>query len=388
MIPRGSRTAKRFNTRLKGTRLMHHSCRTLPSICALLVLVLPLQAADQPGVVSRTFIYDEAPFPQCHASTIAETPQGLVAAWFGGTHEKHPDVGIWVARHAAGHWTTPVEVANGIQYSTPAGDVYRHPTWNPVLFQYPDGPLVLFWKCGPSPSTWWGMMAESSDHGETWHAVRRLPEHIDGPVRNKPLLLEDGTLLSGSSTEFDGWRVHFEMSSDRGHTWQRTPAIHDGKEFGAIQPTILQPGEGKLLALCRNQDGNGQILETTSEDGGKTWTTPAPGMLPNPNSGIDGVTLASGTHLLVYNHTHRGKGNPRGRAMINLAVSDDGVHWQAALTLDREERSEFSYPAIIQTSDGLVHITYTWKRTRVRHTVVDPAKLQPQPFTSAEWPLP
>ena len=121
-------------------------------------------AGDIPGLVSRGFIYEQAPFPECHASTIAETPEGLVAAWFGGTEEKHPDVGIWISRFRSGVWSAPVEVANGVQHTFVDGKVHRHPTWNPVLFQYPNGPLALFWKCGPDPATWWGVMSLSTDH--------------------------------------------------------------------------------------------------------------------------------------------------------------------------------------------------------------------------------
>ncbi len=330
---------------------------------------------DATGVVSREFIYVTAPYPECHASTIEETPSGLIAAWFGGTEEKHPDVGIWVARQVDGHWIESVEVANGVQYSLPDGTVYRHPTWNPVLFQYPNGPLLLFWKCGPTPDTWWGMMAQSDDHGKTWTNERRLPEHIDGPVRNKPVLLADGALLCGSSTEFDGWRVHFERTYDFGHTWQRTPAIHDGKSVGAIQPTLLRHQDGSIQALCRNKDGEGRILSTTSKDGGLTWSELVPTHLPNPNSGIDAVTLSDGRHLLVYNHTNRRTGTPRGREMINVAVSDDGQQWHQTVTLENEPKAEFSYPAVIQSKDGLVHITYTWKRQRIVHVVLRPSEL-------------
>lgn len=330
---------------------------------------------EAPGLISREFLYLNAPYPECHASTIEETPSGLIAAWFGGTEEKHPDVGIWVTRQVDGRWTESVEVATGVQYSRPDGSVHRHPTWNPVLFQYPNGPLLLFWKCGPSPDTWWGMMARSEDHGKTWTSAHRLPEHIDGPVRNKPILLEDGTLLCGSSTEFDGWRVHFESTKDFGLTWQRTPAIHDGKSVGAIQPTLLRHKDGSIQALCRNKDGEGKILSTTSTDGGLSWSELVPIHLPNPNSGIDGVTLADGRHLLVYNHTNRRTGTPRGREMINVAVSDDGLQWHQVMTLDNEPKAEFSYPAVIQSKDGLVHITYTWKRQRVVHIVLQPAKL-------------
>ena len=102
--------------------------------------------------------------------------------------------------------------------------------------------------------------------------------------------------------------------------------------------------------------------------------------LPNPNSGIDAVTLADGRQLLVYNHTTEGRG------VLNVAVSEDGEHWQAALVLEDEPGAEFSYPAVIQTSDGLVHVTYTWKRRRIRHVVIDPRKLTLRPIVDGAWP--
>jgi predicted neuraminidase len=357
------------------------------AVLALLLQTSFLAAAEQPGIVLREFIYKEAPFPECHASTIEETPGGLVAAWFGGTEEKHPDVGIWVSRQENGKWTIPVEVADGVQYLGVDGKPHRHPTWNPVLFQYANGPLMLFWKCGPTPDTWWGMKAQSLDDGKTWSTAERLPEHIDGPVRNKPILLKSGVLLCGSSTEFDGWRVHFEMTSDHGKTWQRTPAIHDGKTVGAIQPTLLRHPDGAIQALCRNKNGEGSILSTFSKDDGKTWSELTPIDLPNPNSGIDGVTLADGRHLLVYNHTHRNSGSPRARAMMNVAISSDGINWKPALLLDNEAKAEFSYPAVIQKSDGQVHVTYTWKRQRLTHVVVRPADLVLGEFKDGQWPL-
>ena len=85
-------------------------------------------AAALPGFERAEFIYQTAPFPECHASTIEETPNGLIAAWFGGSREKGPDVGIWISRCEKGSWTPPVEVANGIQHKTK-----RYPCWNPVL---------------------------------------------------------------------------------------------------------------------------------------------------------------------------------------------------------------------------------------------------------------
>lgn len=360
--------------------------QTLFGLTSVFLASLVACAGDDPAILHKGFIYEKASYPECHASTIEETPAGLVAAWFGGTGEKYPDVGIWVSRHIDGSWAPSVEVANGIQYTLTDGTVQRHPTWNPVLFQYPDGPLALYWKCGPSPSTWWGMMSESIDNGATWSEARRLPEHIDGPVRNKPVLLNDGTLLCGSSTESDGWRVHFELTSDHGKTWQRTPAIHDGKTFGAIQPTLLRHPDGVIQALCRNRDGDGMTLSTISSDRGRSWSDLKPVNIPNPNSGIDAVTLQDGRHLLVYNHTNRNKGTPRGREMINVAVSDDGFDWKPALTLDRESKAEFSYPAVIQAKDGKVHITYTFKRQKVRYFVLDADKLTLKAWNGGAWP--
>ncbi|MBE0542726.1 MAG: exo-alpha-sialidase [Verrucomicrobia bacterium] len=334
-------------------------------------------AIAQPGLVKSGFIYETAPFPQCHASTIAESKSGVVAAWFGGTREKHPDVGIWVSRLQRGKWTSPVEVANGVQYLKADGSAHRHPCWNPVLFQPRQGPLMLFYKVGPDPRTWWGMLTTSTDGGKTWSEPRRLPEHIDGPVKNKPVQLANGDILCPSSTEHDGWRVHFERTSDLGKTWSRVGPVNDGKEFSAIQPSILFLGGDKLMALGRTRQG--MIFQIASDDLAQTWGAMTATALPNPNSGTDAVTLKDGRHLLVYNHV------AKGRSPLNVAVSTDGQNWQAALVLEHEP-GEYSYPAVMQAKDGRVHITYTWKRQRVKHAVLDPAKLQLRPMPDGQWP--
>src|SRR5262249_11293034 len=152
--------------RAREVRLMRHRERLflIPTI-ALLAGAAPGLGGEgekPPGVVRSEVIYEKAPFPQCHASTIAETKAGLGAAWVRGTREKHPDVGIWVSRHVGGKWTAPVEVADGKQADR------RLPCWNPVLFQPKAGPLLLFYRVGPSPSRWWTLLMKSQDHGKTW----------------------------------------------------------------------------------------------------------------------------------------------------------------------------------------------------------------------------
>jgi predicted neuraminidase len=347
-----------------------------PAVAAFLSLLAAAAFAAEPrspAVVATEFLNEHATYPECHASTLVEIAPGqIVAAWFGGTKERNPDVGIWVARQENGRWLPAVEVANGIQPTGP-----RLPTWNPVLFLPKSGPLVLFYKVGPSPSTWWGMVTTSADGGKTWSPSRRLPEGILGPIKNKPLQLADGSWLAPSSTEGnkDGWLVHFEISHDAGATWSAVGPIGKGPGFDAIQPSILFHKDGSLEALCRTKQG--VVAQTWSKDQGKTWSALTAIDLPNPNSGTDAVTLADGRHLLVYNHSAHRAGEAKGnRYPLDVALSSDGLAWTRVLTLETEPSvAGYSYPAVIQTADGLVHVTYTWDRKLIKHVILDPRKL-------------
>ena len=340
---------------------------------ALTWLSVKLAAAGDPAIVLSEHVFTDKPTPECHASTIVETPAGLVAAWFAGKEEGTNDVGIWLARRDAKSWSKPVEIFNGAQ---PNGT--RHPCWNPVLFQQPGGPLHLFFKVGPRPNSWWGMHATSDDGGRSWGKAVRLPGKVLGPIRNKPVLSPNGVLLCGSSTEEPslGWRVIMERTPDWGKTWEQVGPLNE-RDFGAIQPTILRWGPGRLQILCRTQTAK-TIAESWSTDEGKSWPQLKPTVLPNPNSGIDAVMLADGRGVLVYNHTMKG------RSPLNIAVSSDGKTWLAGPVLEDTPRREFSYPAVIQTSDGMIHTTYTDDRERIKHVVVDPAKMQLKPMEDAK----
>lgn len=324
--------------------------------------------APNPAVLKAELIYglDGRPTPQCHASTIVQATDGtMLAAWFGGTREGNDDVGIWVARQGVdGKWGKPVEVANGVQ----AGGK-RFPCWNPVLFQPQGAPLMLFFKVGPKPNQWWGEFMVSDDAGKSWRGRTKIPNGGIGPVKDKPVQLAGGAILCPSSDESGGaWRVHFEMTADMGKSWKKIGPIDGCDAFPSIQPAILKLGGEKLQILCRTR-GKGVISTSVSEDDGKTWSALRATTLLNPNSGIDAVTLADGRHLLVYNPTKRG------RTPLAVAVSNDGIKWKDAVTLETEP-GEYSYPAMIQAADGKVHITYTWKRQSVKHVVLDPAKLK------------
>jgi len=311
--------------------------------------------------VEKEFIFETAPFPSCHASTIVETKPGeFLAAWFGGTAEGKPDVAVWGAFRRSGRWSEPFELAR-------EKDV---PAYNPVLF-FAGNQLCLHYKFGPSPQTWSAAVRRSTDAGASWSSVEYWPAGLLGPIKNKPLTLDDGTIIAGSSVESYGtWACWVERSADGGKTWAKygpvtAPSARYGgrRPSGIIQPAIVRLRDGRLRMYVRATSDIGKICWSDSTDGGRTWTPAQPTGLPNPNSGIDAVGLRDGRIVLVYNHSERG------RSPLNVAVSADGDHWNSFLALETEP-GEFSYPAVIQASDGGIHVTYTWNRKRIRHAEI------------------
>ncbi len=337
------------------------------------------------GIVADEFIAAKMPFPESHAATLAETPEGLVVAWFGGTKERNPDVEVWMSKLSKnGKWTAPISIANGI-----INDSLRYACWNPVLYQVPQGDLLLFYKVGPNVAEWKGWMKRSKDHGKTWSPAIALPADCLGPVKNKPVLLNNGILLAASSTEGSkGWNLHMEFSSDLGTTWTRGTDLLADKGIKAIQPSILKHTDGRLQLLARTQQR--ALAEAWSSDNGKTWSTVSLSSMPNNNSGADAVSLSNGMQLLVYNHVvaHDSIKNGKGpRTPLNLAISKDGIKWSAALVLEDSPISQYSYPSIIESADGMVHIVYTWRREGIKYVKVDPSQLQTGLIVNGKWPI-
>lgn len=322
------------------------------------------------------FVADPMPTASCHASTIVEAQPGtFLAAWFGGTAEGKPDVAIWGSRREGGKWAPPVELVREPEIAT----------YNPVLFRAADGLLWLYYKFGPHPSSWTAGRTFSRDHGRTWSPAEHLPAGLYGPIRAKPLVLEDGTIVSGTSVEsYGSWACWIERSTDRGRTWTRhgpitvprpasasaragaqAPAGVEGafswrRTHGIIQPVVVPMGGTRLRFFARSTGTIGRICVADSDDLGKTWTEARPIELPNPNSGIDVVRLKGGRFVLIYNHT------TTGRTPLNLAVSRDGEHWTPFHVLESEP-GEYSYPAMIQASDGNLRLTYTWNRKKIKY---------------------
>ena len=320
----------------------------------------------------HAYLFKDAPFKSCHASTIAETDNGdLVVACFGGSYEGCEDVCIWVTRLPKGDftWTEPVIAADGV-----LNDSVRKACYNPVLQQMPNGELWLFFKIGSCVADWTGWLTKSRDGGKTWSTREPLPEGFLGPTKNKPLLLDD-RLICPSSTEKDGWRIHFEILDLTTNEWHKVGPVKAAKalttmdkgkrnarpkEIMCIQPTLLQMADGSIKALCRTK--NGRIATTTSHDGGETWSKVTLTDLPNNNSGIDAVTLSDGRHVLIYNPVSVKAGKEMGpRTPLAIAVSNDGENWYKITEMGEtsDSQGELSYPAIIQGANGHLYFTDT-----------------------------
>jgi predicted neuraminidase len=320
-------------------------------LLALLAFSAALNAA-----VQQQFIFETAPFASCHAATIVETKDGThLAAWFGGDAEGKPNVAIWGARLENGRWTAPFEIVREPNIAT----------YNPVLFHSKDGTLWLYYKFGPHPTRWSAGRMSSRDDGKTWSKPDHLPAGLYGPIKNKPLVLRDGSIVSGTSVEsYNAWTVWVERSTDNAKTWTKHgPVEYPGDVYAAIQPAIVPLRGGRLRMFVRTTDHIGRIAKADSSDGGRTWTPLTLTDLPNPNSGIDAVGLQDGRIVMVYNDTKKG------RTPLNLAVSADGERWKMFHALESEP-GEFSYPAIIQSRDGSVDVVYTWNRKRIKHAKI------------------
>jgi alpha-L-fucosidase len=317
----------------------------------------------KPQILEEGYIFDQAEFKSCHASTVVQLANGkIMAAWFGGTEEGSPDVCIWMSVKENTGWTKPARIAEGFQ-----PDGKPSPCWNPVLFQNKNGKLYLHYKVGPNPREWWAMYKVSADHGKTWSKPTPLPHGMLGPIKNKPVQLSDGNILHPSSTESideKKWIIHLEQSDPALTHWKKITL--DCDTFNAIQPSLLfYPGH-KMQLLARSKEN--VIVQSWSDDDGKTWSRVTTTNLPNPNSGIDAVSKPDrALQLLVYNPLTTGKEWWEGRSVLKLAASKDGVQWTDLYTLEEHQKGEYSYPAIIYDDQGNIHITYTADRSKIRY---------------------
>lgn len=390
-------------------------------------------AHDRQGILCDQFVYDftTAAHPSVHSASVAELNNGdLLATFFLGAREGAPDVCIYTARKPkdATDWEPLQLVANGDlrqgakTYGTEIDstltepivtNVNRKACYNPVLFQIPDGDLLLFYKIGKNVRDWTGYMMRSSDDGKTWSDPRaelavashptpssqlspvQCSDSLLGAIKNQPIylpagfrcangtVLEHGRILSPSSKETGTaskeksgkWRSYIEVSEDDGYTWALYGPVPQASHIGTIQPALLVHPDGRIQMLCRthrpsdNEAHYARIATAFSDDGGLTWgEMQLIEDLPNNNSGIGAVTLKDGTFALVYNPFSLVPGPDKPlRNPCCIATSHDGLHWEHRLTLESSPISQYSYPSLLMGSDGTLHAIYTWRRQGIKY---------------------
>ncbi len=290
-------------------------------------------------LILDTTIFPAGRLGSCHASTVVELNPGIfMSAWFAGSHEGANDVGIWISTFRNKKWSEPLEVAKGVD--SLGGQL---PCWNPVLFKTNNNSLLLFYKVGINPREWHGYVIRSADNGNNWTQPETLPPGFLGPIKDKPIQLQNGNILSPSSVEKEdgSWSIHLEITNENLSFWKKVEISKDDS-VGVIQPTILRHPDGKLEMLCRSRQNS--IYQTWSDDNGLHWSKLEKTSLPNPNSGIDAVSLTDGDFILVYNPLLHGADWFNGRNVLNVAISNDGINWKDIYQLENEKKGEFSYP--------------------------------------------
>ena len=295
----------------------------------------------------------------CHASTVLPLSDGAVlAAWFGGKHEKDDSVEIYIAKKESnGKWSEPVCVT----------EQDRIPHWNPVLYERKNGNIILFYKHGKEISDWVTKFIVSADGGDHWSVPQTLvPGDTSGgrgPVKNKCLQTSGGILIAPASTEQNKlWLPFMDISTDDGLTWQKAPLMerpkYKGRNVHLIQPTLWEDADG---LHCFMRSDKGALYRSDSADGGYTWKKPYRTRIPNNNSGVDCCTDAFGRLWLVYNPVGINWGV---RHPLRMAVSENkGKSFTDVFVLE-PGTGEFSYPAIVY-KNGVLHVTYTYKRKQI-----------------------
>ena len=303
-----------------------------------------------------------------HAATLAVLPDGrVVAAWFAGSREGAADVAVWFATLDHDQWSAPRTIAT--REDTAAATLgYVRKLGNPVLFV--SGEQLHLWFVSVAFGGWAGSALNHSvslDNGNTWSPPTRLQTspffNISTLVRTPPLALDNGEIGLPAYHEFIAKHGEWLRLAADGRILDKARMTHAGH---TLQPAVAAFDARHALAILRDGGpGPGRIRSATSNDGGTTWMPAADLPLPNPNASVALLRLHSGRLLIAGN----GAGN---RNQLLLWISDDaGKHWRPAPSVERDPDAlaEFSYPALLQTRDGRIHLAYTWRRQGIKHAV-------------------
>lgn len=348
--------------------------------CVVLVGLFAVRAAygvqvpaGPPYCAARMVCPEGGPFAFSHGSTVVELPNGdLFCAWYAGSREKGDDVAIVAAELPSGAdaWS-----AHRVLVDTPGKS-----EGNPVLFLDASGTLWLFYQTmygsgeGPTQQgTGWTTCKvktiTSRDGGKTWSEERILIDELGYLTRNKVTVLKDGTVLLPIHDERN-WSSRVLISQDKGITWELSGPIDCGLGFhnGNIEPGLLERNDGGVLCYMRTGSKRYRTWKSVSTDQGRTWTKPVEIDVPNPNAALDLLRLKNGHVLLALNPVPEG-----GRRQLSVWLStDDAETWAMFRDVENGE-GHASYPTMIESSDGLVHMTYSRPNGGIKHVTFNEA---------------
>jgi len=317
--------------------------------------------------------------PSAHVASICELPSGgLAAAWYGGTREGHRDVAIYFSTRSTGPWS-PSQAVVTRDSATRELRRYVRKVGNAVIFA--DERSLWLVYVSVAVGGWSGSslnLKRSFDEGRTWTPSRRLTLsplfNISELVKNKPSALVGGGWVLPVYHEAVGKfsELIWLRETTGGVTCVKT-RMFGGKS--AFQPSLVPLSAREALALCRPAGGSRSVMLSRTTDAGQHWSVPQSTGFPNPDSGLDALRLFDGRLILAFNDSKKGRDN------LSLAVSNDnGVSWAPATTVAAESGGEFSYPFLLQTGDGRVHLVYTWQRTAIKHLAFNPVLLDSPGF--------
>jgi predicted neuraminidase len=371
------------------------------------------RAGDDPD---RLDAFIPSPCVQNHAANLMPLANGdLGCVWFGGTQEGMSDISVYFSRLARG--STQWSLAEKLS------DDPRRSEQNPVLFPAPDGALWLMWtaQLAGNQDTAFVRRRVSRDHGRSWGSIETLFPEQRGRgtfIRQPIVVLDNGDWLlpvfychstPGRKWNGDEDTSAVKISSDAGATWRD---VDVPGSRGCVHMCIERLDDGSLLALFRSRWAD-NIYQSRSADHGRTWSAPATTIFPNNNSSIQLTRLSNGHLALVFNDSSakaaterrlslydeieddlppvlKGSGKTEGRtafwgaprAPMTLAVSTDGGRsWTKrnvetgdgyCMTNNSRDQTnrELSYPSIKQTSDGSLHMAFTFHRRAIKHVRV------------------
>ena len=315
--------------------------------------------------------------PSVHSATLAPLTDGrIMAIWFGGQKEGAQDVKLYQSIFSNGAWQAPQAVTSRLAVQQETRRNIRK-IGNPVLMRDPQGTLHLFFV-SVSYGGWAGSAINhktSTDNGNTWSSAKRIITspflNLSTLVRGVPLDMQNGLIGLPVYHEFITKFPEWLLLGRDGQVINKVRMQH-GRP--TLQPTVVPSDATHALALLRYAgEAPNRIWAVDTDDAGKTWHSARPLDLPNPNSSVMALRLNSGKLLLAYNPTEHD------RNQLALATSDDnGAHWQLTRLLEQSPSSsdEFSYPALLEDTQGRIHLTYTYKRQSIKHVMFTEAWLR------------